>query len=178
MELKQNKLYKRIEGGNDRITRGTHKNIRYKYLRNTKKMKNEIEDEISHSPIKKRNQHFLGRKECNYNYIPLFKYLLKQVGKNWDEIWKDVFPRVDNVAIPIQAMVLNINKNGTVNQYWNKSLANEVFKYNCTGKYYNYSYWHSLYVDENNLLQYVDKNYKILYTYRFNETITLDGKEI
>lgn len=154
--MEQSKLYTKNEGGNNRHTRGEEKHPRYRHERRTKKNQQEYDEEIRCTPIKKRFKPFYLEEtsKCK-NYTPLFKYLLSQVGKNWDDVWKDVFPRVDGVSDPIRLMVINVNKHGNVIEVENKQ---PYFSYNL--RYYGYRTFSTLFVDENNILQYVDKNFR------------------
>lgn len=105
-----------------------------------------------------------------YDYTPLFRFLLKQEGRDWDEIWRECKSRL-NTTEPIHYMVLNINKNGLVNNnipilgiesstidWKGRELADSLKKcFRCgEGSYYS-----TMYVDENNKLQFVDKDYKL-----------------
>lgn len=103
-----------------------------------------------------------------YDYTPLFMFLLKQEGRDWNEVWKECQERL-NTTEPVHWMVINIYKNGLVNpnikiefsdepslDWKGRDLANcKVKSFGC-GEGSNYS---TMYVDENNTLQFVDKNY-------------------
>lgn len=103
-----------------------------------------------------------------YDYTPLFKFLLKQEGHDWDEVWKECTARLNNIE-PVSYMVINIKKNGLVNPNVNiefsdkpdldwkgRDLTNVAIK---SFRYGEGSYYSTMYVDENNKLQFVDKNY-------------------
>lgn len=103
-----------------------------------------------------------------YDYTPLFMFLLKQEGRNWDDIWKECKQRL-NTTDPVGYMVINIYKNGLVNpnieikfsdkedpDWKGRDLANNSVKSFGYGEGSSYS---TMYVDENNTLQFVDKNY-------------------
>ena len=103
-----------------------------------------------------------------YDYTPLFKFLLKQEGRDWDEVWKECTERL-NTTDPVLYMVINIKKNGLVNPNVNiecidkpdldwkgRDLANVGIKSFRYGEGASYS---TMYVDKNNKLQFVDKNY-------------------
>lgn len=105
-----------------------------------------------------------------YDYTPLFRFLLKQEGRDWDEIWRKCKSRL-NTTEPIHYMVLNIGKNGLVNNnipilgiesstidWKGRELADSLKK--CF-RYGEGSYYSTMYVDENNKLQFVDKDYKL-----------------
>lgn len=166
--MKQTKLYTKNEGGNDRKTKGVDRHARYKWERHSKKSKIEFEEEISHTPIKKRYKDCIdyGAK----NYTPLYKYLIKQVCKDWDEVWKDVFPRVDGNVSAIQNMIVNVDAHGNVIEVENKR---PTFKY--SRRYYGNRYFSSLFVDDSNILQFVDKNYRPPIHYS-SDTQSFNGK--
>ena len=87
-----------------------------------------------------------------YDYTPLFKFLLKQEGRDWDEIWKECTERL-NTTEPVLYMVHNIRSNGLVRDDINIS---ELYPSFCYGEGASYS---SMYVDGDNKLQFVNKNY-------------------
>ena len=93
-------------------------------------------------------QHFRGNTKL-YDYTPLFMFLLKQEGRDWGEVWKECVARLDTTE-PVGYMVINIRDNGLVRDEFESK------------KYFRYgegSYYSTMYVDENNKLQFVDKNY-------------------
>lgn len=103
-----------------------------------------------------------------YDYTPLFMFLLKQEGRDWDEVWAECKRRL-NTTEPVEWMVINIYKNGLVNpnvkieftdvpdlDWKGRNLANNSKKSFGYGEGSSYS---TMYVDENNKLQFVDKNY-------------------
>ena len=96
---------------------------------------------IFKSRLYKKNNNTCHCAELGWDYTPLFKYLLSKVGKPWNDVYKDVKPRL-NIIIPIYWMV---------NRYKNKD---ELLGYIRVGES---TYYSSLYVDEKGLLQYVDK---------------------
>ena len=104
----------------------------------------------------------------DYDYTPLFQFLLKQEGRDWDEVWKECKERL-NKTEPVLYMVVNIYKNGLVNLRWRmpedkepvldwkgRDLANAGEKSFGYGEGSRFS---TMYVDEDNKLQFVDKNY-------------------
>jgi len=110
-----------------------------------------------------------------YDYTPLFRFLLKQEGRDWDEIWRECKSRL-NTTEPIHYMVLNIGKNGLVNnnlpsfrvnltidpKYYGSNISEFAGKYAIKCFHYGEgSYYSTMYVDEDNKLRFVDKNYKI-----------------
>lgn len=134
------KLYVRNEGGNSHahFYRGRE---RGRYSRHTKngmrKSMNVGKDGI------------YGK----YNFDPLFKHLLKQVGKRWEDVWKDVFPRVDSMSEPIKVMVINCRSNGTAFEI-DPETSRKVFRFGET------AFWSTLYVDNEGILRYVDRDYE------------------
>lgn len=103
-----------------------------------------------------------------YDYTPLFKFLLKQEGRDWNEVWQECCQRL-NTTEPVQYMVVNIYKNGLVNpnveiylsdeeklDWKGRNLANDIY---AAFRYGEGSSFSTMYVDEDNKLQFVDKNY-------------------
>ena len=102
-----------------------------------------------------------------YDYTPLYKFLLKQEGRDWDDVWKECNERL-NTTEPVHYMVVNIYKNGLVNPNYEIDREPSIGvgfngkrfypgKYFCYGEGASFS---TMYVDENNKLQFVDKNFK------------------
>lgn len=96
---------------------------------------------IFKSKLYRKNNNTCHGAELGWDYTPLFKYLLSKVGQPWNEVYKDVKPKVNSV-VPIYWMV---------NRYKNKD---ELLGYIRVGES---TYYSSLYVDDKGLLQYVDK---------------------
>lgn len=103
-----------------------------------------------------------------YDYTPLFMFLLKQEGRDWDEVWAECKRRL-NTTEPVEWMVINIYKNGLVNpnieiylpdteslDWKGRNLAKDAY---ASFGYGEGSRFSTMYVDENNKLQFVDKNY-------------------
>lgn len=113
-----------------------HKGGEFKHYRNTKEMKNL---DCLHLPMKKRGSNALNKYVYSgYDYTPLFQYLLKQVGKRWDDVYSVIIPRL-NTTEPIFWMVsLDVNEDS------------EFFRCG-EGSYYS-----KLYVNENGILQKVN----------------------
>lgn len=100
-----------------------------------------------------------------YDYTPLFKFLLKQEGKDWDGIWRECVSRL-NTTEPVLYMVLNVRSNGLVCRECEIDTTEEGVDWKgrvgCKNKCFRYgegTYFSTMYVDENNKLQFVDKNY-------------------
>lgn len=152
--MKQSKLYTKNEGGNCHRghNHGSEKKYRSRYDRHKKITKFEIDNEIT-----RKKSHYNKNKRTNYDYGPLYNYLLKQVGKKWETVWKDIFPRVDNNPEPILYMVININTHGVVITH---DISNAEPMFNCSLYYNGVRSYSTLYVDENDILQFVDKDFK------------------
>lgn len=95
------------------------------------------------------------KRRINYHldYTPLFKFLLSKEGEKWEDVWRDCQKRVDTVE-PVLWMVQNILLNGLPK--YDKSPE----EYDKSFGYGEGSYFSTMYVDENGILQVVDKNYK------------------
>ena len=103
-----------------------------------------------------------------YDYTPLFKFLLKQEGRDWNLVWQECAARLDTTE-PVLYMVLNVKGNGLVREGWNIEKG-KVFCVdwkgrpfeNGTPKSFGYgegSRFSTMWVDENGKLQFVDKNH-------------------
>lgn len=140
--MKQSKLYTKNEGGNCHRghNHGSEKKYRSRYDRHKKITKFEIDNEIT-----RKKSHYNKNKRTNYDYGPLYNYLLKQVGKKWETVWKDIFPRVDNNPEPIVYMVININTHGIVITH---DISNAEPMFNCSLYNNDVRSYSTLYVDE------------------------------
>lgn len=96
---------------------------------------------IFKSKLYRKNNNTCHGAQLGWDYTPLFKYLLSKVGQPWNDVYKDVKPRL-NSTIPIHWMV-STNKD-----------VNTLLGYIRVGES---TYYSSLYVDNKGLLQYVDK---------------------
>jgi hypothetical protein len=94
------------------------------------------------SRLYKKNNNTCHGAHLGWDYTPLFKYLLSKVGQPWNDVYKDIKPRLNSV-VPIHWMV---------NRYKN---IDELLGYIRVGQS---TYYSSLYVDDKGLLQYVDKS--------------------
>ena len=86
----------------------------------------------------------MSSKQQGLDYTPLFRFLLSHVGKSWNEIHSEVISRIDSSDI-ISWMVVDIN----APNYHNNG-------YFMT----NNSYYNTLFVDDNGLLQKVKSDLK------------------
>jgi hypothetical protein len=94
------------------------------------------------SKLYRKNNNTCHGAQPGWDYTPLFKYLLSKVGQLWEDIYKDIKPRL-NSTIPIHWMV-STNKN-----------ISTLLGYIRVGES---TYYSTLYVDDKGLLQYVDKS--------------------
>ena len=136
---------------------------RYSYDRNSKKNN----DEVTHSGIKKK-------KPINaYDYTPLYKYLLKSVGCNWSDVFQYCQNKLNDTE-PITKMVVNVNKRGLVidNSFDKRNSFPPIFRVGPN------TIFSLLFVDDNNILRYVDENYKVNKSIYYNESLTFNGKRV
>lgn len=118
-----------------------------------------------------------------YDYSPLFQFLLKKVGCNWAEVWKECQARLNTIE-PVLCMVVNVGRNGLVvpfNEYsqFSSYWAGDALPYEpCFLAGYD-SYFSTLYVDENHILQFVDPDFvPKTREYYTHGTETFNGKPI
>lgn len=104
------------------------------------------------------------QKKVRYDYAPLFRFLLSKVGKPWDPIFQECQSRLDTTT-PITFMVVNVNERGLVVDRGYEAY-NRFFQYDETydgmKKSFRYgpdSYWSTLFVDSDGILQFVDETY-------------------
>ena len=123
-------LYRKV----NTCTRMVHHNSGgdYRHDRNTKA---ELNSEEIHRPMHAKVQRGL-------DYTPLFRFLLSKVGKDWTQVQSEAVSRLDKTE-PL---------------YWMVAL-NEDDKEDYVRLGEN-SYYSGLYVDENNLLQKVNPDFK------------------
>lgn len=139
----------------DKTTHNGHPHLdfrgkeRYKYERHTKKAKFEEENEINFSSGRKH--YCTGEDIYKYDYRPLMKFLQKSVGKKWDDVWKECTDRLITTE-PVHWIVLNIRKNGL-------PIECNPTELNPQTRYSEDSYYSTLYVDNDGILQFVDKDY-------------------
>lgn len=124
---------------------------KYSYDRHTKKSKQDFLDEVRHAKMKKRSAEWKGFK--NVDYTPLLMFLEESVGRKWEDVWKEAMRKSDNAYMIIQWVVLNINKAGLVCNRINRPFTDHDFIRAGEGSYYS-----SLYVDENGILQLADSD--------------------
>ncbi len=106
---------------------------------------------------------------ASYDYTPLYWYLRKHVGENWNDIYSSILPRLPNTKDGREAWTYFVNQ-----PYEKKKPVV------CYGPR---AYYSALYIDENNLLQIVDpalgvEHFNATYGRDFPETYTFNGKRI
>ena len=106
-----------------------------------------FDDQIERMSIKKHSMFRTG-----YDYTPLIRFLHSHVGDVWADIFCECQARLNNIT-PLTRMVVNVNKRGLVVDNYP---CEELPKYCEVGED---SYWSTLYVDEEGVLQFVDKDY-------------------
>lgn len=125
-------------------------NPRYKYDRHTKKGRDYEESGKQISRLSKSKRGGKLTQYAVYDYTPLYKYLLKCEGKVWSDVWDDIIHRINDCSV-VKNMVANINDSGLVCN--NVDIMEKCFRY---GEGTRFS---KMYVDDNGILQFVDKNY-------------------
>lgn len=93
------------------------------------------------SKLYRKNNNTCYGAELGWDYTPLFKYLLSKVGQPWNEVYREIKPRL-NTVVPIYWMVHRYRNVGNLSGYIRVGES---------------TYYSTLYVDEKGLLQYVDK---------------------
>lgn len=124
---KSRKLYRSVN-----TTMRHHSNnpgAEYRWERNRKKVGDEL-------LAKRETMH--GRQKRGRDYTPLFYFLIKQIGKPWDEIFSEVCGRLDT-TVPVFWLV-------TLHEHERRDLV-------CIGES---SYYPGLYVDGRGILQQVN----------------------
>lgn len=92
------------------------------------------------SKLYRKNNSTCHGGEKGWDYTPLFRYLISKVGCKWDEVYSEIISRLNNLE-PIWYIVRPDNS--------------EKNSYTRVGES---TYFSTLYVDEEGLLQVVDKN--------------------
>lgn len=121
----------------------------FRHDRNTKKMKIFDDHEGSFKPMKSG--------KYGFDYTPLFRFLLSKVGKKWDDVYSAAVERLNDTK-PI---------------FWMVELVptKSIFRFSESTNY------HTLTVDENGILVYVDKDATITASCPCC-THTLDGRVV
>ena len=141
---------------------------RYRFERHSKK----VEEAVDHLPVKRYQKYH----RTGYDYTPLIRFLHAHVGQAWDPVFQECRQRLDNTK-PLTWMVENVNERGQVVRTTDPEELQKCFWLG------EWSYWSSLYVDENGLLQFVDKDFDILEALSVNyicmgETVTWNGQPV
>lgn len=79
-------------------------------------------------------------KRHGLDYTPMFHFLLRSVGKKWDDVYRNIRPRIHETSPIFYMVAMNIDSS---------------FKY---FRYGESSFWSGMYIDNNGLLQITDKN--------------------
>lgn len=175
MKFDKKPLYRKIRN-NESFAHYHNRNWqRYKHSRNTKKVF--VDDEVV--GLKNNTEKMSSHNTNGYDYTPLFKFLQSKVGQNWNEIYSEAKSRLDKeepIWWIVQKTKLIDGKRLSLNHHPTCYLQPiELFSISRIGES---TYWRGLYIDENNVLQYIDKNA----TYELHKydhwTHTLDGKVI
>lgn len=120
---------------------------RYRFEKHKKKYANKNRIAI------KRKQH-----RHEYDYAPLYKFLLSCVGREWDKVFEECQSRLDKVD-PIMDMVTNVNKRGLVVEYPEFSNGYPCFFHDWRACDDSRTYWSCLYVDNDGILRYVNESF-------------------
>ncbi|MBR5028611.1 MAG: hypothetical protein IKX51_05255 [Bacteroidales bacterium] len=141
-----------------KVNKITHNGIRY-YCQETDRYRNERNKKNKSLP----NQLPIKRKQNRHDndYAPLYRFLLSRVGCNWDEVWNECISRLDKVE-PVLDMVVNVNKKGLAvdtSIRYPEGLPEMFHDFRACDD--SQTFWSTLYVDSNGILQYVDEHYTI-----------------
>lgn len=102
MDNKDKKLYRKVNRKSSYQVRWHEtKKVHYRWSRHTKKSKQQAMEGVRLIPMKSGKDTYVT---SGYDYTPLFHYLLKQVGRKWDEVYSKVIPRL-NTTEPVFWMV-------------------------------------------------------------------------
>lgn len=141
-----------------------HRNS-YKEVRHSKKF-NEMD--LTRESMKKRYDSWDGRKEFNENLNPLWRWLDKQVGRSWNDVYSEIKRTFDCKKTINDHIMLHVNQQVTRSTYIDEDG-------NICDADMTYSWSHrvdGLYVNENGILQ---KTSKKKYRYRppVNENVKI-----
>ncbi|MBR1513419.1 MAG: hypothetical protein IJ622_03920 [Bacteroidales bacterium] len=141
-----------------KVNKITHNGVRY-YCQETDRYRNERHKKRDVLPTRLPIKRKQSRHENDY--APLYKFLLSRVGYNWEEVFRECVSRLDKTD-PIFDMVVNVNQKGVVvdtTVKYPEGLPKEFHDFRACDD--SQTYWSTLRVDDNGLLQYVDENYII-----------------
>ena len=127
----------------------------FRHERHTKEMKN---FEGTHKSMKSG--------KFDYDYTPLFRFLQSKVGKKWDNVYSEAVSRLNDTK-PIFWLVKLHESNNII----------EEFSFPAIARIGQNSCWHTLTVDENGILVYIDKTATITPSCSCC-TMALDGKVV
>ena len=114
--------------------------------------KNHFKDEKNSKKIKEFGGYKLGmrsKQNKGMDYTPLFRFLLSKVGKNWDEVFSEAISRLDKEE-PIFWIVERPNTPLAKHENDNNDKFFGIVRVGES------TYYHQLYIDENNILQKVN----------------------
>ncbi len=149
-----------------KLTRGSYRNhhlketIHYRYVRHNKHGKKTT---MKHAP----------NTGGNLDYTPLYRFLLSKVGKDWNAVYSEAVQRLP-IEKPIWRIVekdVEIIEGAAKYKERQDGFVRAIIG---TGES---AFFHTLYIDENNLLQFIDKTATIKPTCTCC-TWTLNGKPI
>lgn len=171
--LKNKKLY-RTKGRNHYLPKYDDDKVHYRWLRNKKPIVDCDGNEILQSKMTRKNKD-------GYDYTPLYQYLIKSVGRDFDLICKEVYPRIEDrskIWDIIEKEKIYF-KDGVAYYLLNNECV-DVTVHNSFNHWYGTQDWSALYIDDNNILQFVDKNYRNFVNGKTCdwETVTLNGKKV
>ena len=158
MDNKDKKLYRKVNRKSScDFYRLEVKKIHYRWSRHTKKSKQQAMEGVKFIPMKSGKHNDIT---SGYDYTPLFHYLLKQVGRKWNEVYSEVIPRL-NTTEPVFWMV-DVKHTSTY----------ECFKYG------EYTYFSKLYVDDDGILRKVNAELSNVMTRCDCHTHTFNGNVV
>lgn len=152
-------LYRKRDRVNDRRAYRP----KYSWQRHIKKNQantlEELDNLPQHTPIKKRRKYIICFGDESFDYTPLYKYLLTQVGQKWKKVVKYIRPRLNDMA-PVESMVLNPNGNIDIAKLrWNLN-PRTVGKIPAIFDIDEDTWFSTLYVDKEGILQFVNPKSK------------------
>lgn len=148
-------LYRKVR--NNESYNKQHNGTDYKHTRNTKK---QILDEDGSYCLKQNETMSKQRSSNGYDYTPLYKFLHSKEGKDWDSVYSEAKLRLDS-----DEAIWHIVE--TESDLIPHSISR-------TGES---QYYHSMYIDNENKLRFIDKSETITPTCKCC-TWTLNGKVI
>src|SRR5574343_796211 len=166
--MKVKKLYRR-KGRNTLLDdNGKHN---YRWTRNKKRV---ILDEDGSYEIP-GDRKMKRKYKDGYDYTPLYRFLHSRVGRDWDEVYSEAISKLpERNPKPIWHIVYHKNQcvyeDGKLMIRDSRGvISTPKAVTNTWDRYYSSSYWSNLYIDQENKLRFVDKDYKLTdYKYWYN----------